>query len=161
MSVSSSELAPPAPSPHPKASVAPPWFQGGGLIRLRERGRGKPIRTTGEKPGTLSTLWITVWLVPVCWWDFVALFTLFFLLYSNLLLVPLCCNWDNADYSKLLGQVSSTCKKQCYKTTTVLRWPLNFSVADPVCISQIPDPTCFHPGSASQNLRILTQKIYF
>jgi hypothetical protein len=31
--------------PLPQASVAPPWFQGGGGTLLRERGRGEPIRT--------------------------------------------------------------------------------------------------------------------
>jgi hypothetical protein len=41
------------------------------------------------------------------------------------------------------------------------------SVADPGCLSRIPDPTLhpgfdfFHPGSASKNLSILTQKNYF
>jgi hypothetical protein len=32
------------------------------------------------------------------------------------------------------------------------------SVADPGCLSRIPDPTFFHPGSASKNLSILTKK---
>jgi hypothetical protein len=32
------------------------------------------------------------------------------------------------------------------------------SVADPGCLSRIPDPNCLHPGSASKNLSILTQK---
>jgi hypothetical protein len=44
---------------------------------------------------------------------------------------------------------------------------VGFSVADPGCLSRIPDPTflsrmpdpnCFHPGSISKNLSILTQK---
>ncbi len=52
------------------------------------------------------------------------------------------------------------------------------SVGDPGCVSRIPDPTvfhpgsririvsipdpnCFHPGSASKNLSILTQKMVF
>jgi hypothetical protein len=29
-------------------------------------------------------------------------------------------------------------------------------VADPGCLSRIPDPTFFHPGSSSKNLSILT-----
>jgi hypothetical protein len=32
------------------------------------------------------------------------------------------------------------------------------SVADPGCLSRIPDPNFFHPGSRSKNLSILTQK---
>ncbi len=32
------------------------------------------------------------------------------------------------------------------------------SVADPGCLSRIPDPTFFHPGSSSKNLSILTLK---
>jgi hypothetical protein len=31
-------------------------------------------------------------------------------------------------------------------------------VADPGCLSWIPDPSFFHPGSASKNLSFLTQK---
>jgi hypothetical protein len=34
-----------------------------------------------------------------------------------------------------------------------------FSVADPGCLSQIPVPNFFHPGSTSKNLSILTQKM--
>jgi hypothetical protein len=50
LSLQSSELGP--PSPHPQASVAPPLVPGGGgNTRLRERGRGKTIRTNGQ------TLW--------------------------------------------------------------------------------------------------------
>jgi hypothetical protein len=35
----------------------------------------------------------------------------------------------------------------------------NSCVADPGCLSRIPDPTFFHPGSASKHLSILTQKM--
>jgi hypothetical protein len=36
---------------------------------------------------------------------------------------------------------------------------VNVSVVDPICLSQIPNFS--HPGSATKNLSILTQKIYY
>ncbi len=49
VSVSSSKLAPPAPSPLSEC-YSPTWKQRGeGNTRLRVRGWGEPIRTTGEK----------------------------------------------------------------------------------------------------------------
>jgi hypothetical protein len=38
---------------------------------------------------------------------------------------------------------------------------LKICVADPGCFSRIPEPKFFHPGSASKNLCILTQKMVF
>jgi hypothetical protein len=57
--------------------------------------------------------------------------------------------------SKVLTSSPSLQPKICTRVYT--------SVADPVCFSRIPDPTFFHPdpGSASNNLSILTQKCGF
>jgi hypothetical protein len=39
------------------------------------------------------------------------------------------------------------------------QWPNGVSVADLGCLSRIPDPNFFHPGSALKNFSSLTQKI--
>jgi hypothetical protein len=54
LSLKSSELAPP---PHSQASVAPPPLlvpREGRHTRLKERGRGEPIRTKDRHSGTLG-----------------------------------------------------------------------------------------------------------
>jgi hypothetical protein len=57
-----------------------------------------------------------------------------------------------------------------YTTHRLILWMVLASIADPGCLSRIPDPTFFHlgsrirtvsipdPGSASKNLNILTPK---
>jgi hypothetical protein len=49
------------PAPHPLASVAPLWFQGG-HTRLRERGCGEPIRTKGR------TIWYSSYSITSGFW---------------------------------------------------------------------------------------------
>jgi hypothetical protein len=49
LSLRSSELAPPAPSPG--SECCPPLFQGGGAHSLVGKGAGEPVRTNGH------TLW--------------------------------------------------------------------------------------------------------
>ncbi len=58
MSVHSSELAPPAPSPASECVLHPETKVGWQHFSLAGEGRGEPIRTTGGKFGTLSTLCI-------------------------------------------------------------------------------------------------------
>ncbi len=59
VSVHSSELGlpPPSPNPSPSSECVPPLGTKGGRTRS-PGGGGFPIRTTGEKPTTLPTLWL-------------------------------------------------------------------------------------------------------
>jgi hypothetical protein len=49
VSVPSSELGPPTPSPASECVTPPPRNQGWGITRLRVRGWADPVRTTGKK----------------------------------------------------------------------------------------------------------------
>jgi hypothetical protein len=64
LSLQSSELAPPAPSPAGEGSQPPPpRFQGGGHTLLRGRGKGEPIWTKGQ------TLWYSRYcIITLRWW---------------------------------------------------------------------------------------------
>ncbi len=59
VSVPSSELGPPNPSPASEC-VSPLGTKGGGHTRLRVRGWGAQIGRLEKRPSTLSTLWCTV-----------------------------------------------------------------------------------------------------
>jgi hypothetical protein len=60
VSVPSSELGPPPPSPQTNIFLLGPKGGGSNTHPLKAVGVGGPIRTTGEKLSTLSTLWCGV-----------------------------------------------------------------------------------------------------